>query len=221
MRSSWLPPAGVAASTLVLATLAACDSVSSAEPIAAPSTGSSAASNRSSSSPSATTSSSSLDHEEVPLPDDVEVVADWEPTGDEVTDAAVQTVVNARRAAWAVMAAGDFDVVPYQNYVAGQGERAIFDEFISTYIEAGIGITGTEQLHDFQVTDMTETSATVTFCADQSGQHIIERETGEIIPAPDTPALWRETGVVTMTDDRWKVSAVASEGDVGECAIDA
>lgn len=220
MTGSWLPPVGVAASTLVLATLAACDSVSSAEPIAAPSTGSSAASSRPSSTPSATTSSSSLDRE-VPLPDDVDVLVDWEPTGDEVTDAVVQSVVNARRAAWAVMASGDFDVVPYQNYVAGQGERAIFDEFISAYIEAGIGITGTEQLHDFQVTDVTETSATVTFCADQSGQHIIERETREIIPALGVPALWRETGVVTMTDNRWKVSAVASEGGVGECAIDA
>ncbi|MCI0685977.1 MAG: hypothetical protein L0Y54_01880 [Sporichthyaceae bacterium] len=137
-------------------------------------------------------------------------------------DSAVLAAINVQRAQWAIMAAGDLQAVRYRDYVTGEAEKTVFKDFVGQYVDGGVGATGTDRLFDFEITDVTSDSATVVFCDDQTDLHPTRLATGETLrPTPAVPAFWRETRSVVLTDGRWKVSAVVSEGDVPACDFDA
>ncbi|MCI0687503.1 MAG: hypothetical protein L0Y54_09745 [Sporichthyaceae bacterium] len=121
----------------------------------------------------------------------------------------------------AVMATGRPDQVPYRNYVTGAGAKAIFDDFVLPFVEAGLGVVGTDRLFDFKVSDADADSATVTFCNDQTNIHAINRASGATVqPTPPLPAGYRLTQEVSLSGGRWKVSASAVEEDVTGCVLD-
>ncbi|MCI0690080.1 MAG: hypothetical protein L0Y54_23015 [Sporichthyaceae bacterium] len=173
------------------------------------------------SSPSPATTSAPPSGELIPLPAGVEVDADWTPSGDDAADTAVLTTINVVRSMRAVMATGNASHVAYRDYVTGAGEKAIFDDFVLPFIDAGLGVAGTDRLFDFKVSDADADSATVTFCNDQSDIHAINRTSGATVqPTPPLPAGYRLTQTVSLTEGKWKVSASAAEEDVATCVLD-
>ncbi|MGC0330219.1 hypothetical protein RKD23_003209 [Streptomyces sp. SAI-170] len=130
-----------------------------------------------SASPSASATTDGVDRPEVTLPKGVDNVFEGAETGDPAKDEVLAD--NERRidAESDAILRGDADSKALSFYSTGE-VRLAAAEYVQSFVDAGISYKGEIRYYDFKVKLVSDTSATLVYCGDESGAVNTDRKTG-------------------------------------------
>ncbi|KAF4405083.1 hypothetical protein [Streptomyces lycii] len=129
-------------------------------------------------SPSAS-ASGSAERPEIKLPKDVTYKFTPEQTGDAAQDAALEDNKEFIRAMDAAIVAGEPRLPALEFYTEGEAAAAA-QEWVQSFIDEGWTITGLVEYYDRRVSISSGTSASISYCADESKAFNKVIKTGEV-----------------------------------------
>ncbi|RMI35995.1 hypothetical protein [Streptomyces triticirhizae] len=161
------------------------------------------------------------DDTEIPLPDDVELIFDWETPDDPDEAAAASNAANFLRAIAAGVVAQDADHSSYQGLSTNQAYDYARDQ-IQQWIDGGWTKTGTDRYYQLTV-EQNESVIGVSFCRDSSEIFGKEIDTGEIVPVETTEYSSFSYYTIAMAEapgaeGHWWASGIEVVGEAAECA---
>ncbi|MFH8500253.1 hypothetical protein [Streptomyces coeruleorubidus] len=136
-----------------------------------------------SSKPSASATSDDIERPEIKLPSDVENVFEGGTTGDPVKDAVLadnERMINSIDEAITVDAAKH----PALKFYSKDDALLAAATYVKSFYESGTTWTGVTRYYDREVTLDGETSATVTYCGDETKSYSKDRKTKQVKKAP-------------------------------------
>lgn len=120
---------------------------------------------------------------EIVLPDDVEMVFDWETPEDPEEAAAVADAADYIRAITLAITEQDPDHPVYQGF-SMEGARSYGEAQVNGWIDGGWTKSGSDLYYDLDVDNRGDVMG-VEFCRDNSEMHSKEVDTGEVLPKTD------------------------------------
>lgn len=155
---------------------------------------------------------------EIELPSDVELTFEDAETGDPVKDAVLADSAERMRAVDAAITGTDPKGEALGFYNTGKALEAALS-WVSQFDQAGATITGEVRYYDRKVTLKNETSANLTFCADESKGFSKDKKTGEIAKTPVTKNSYvlYNTRLDKNADGVWQTSQIVSTRGADQC----
>ncbi|MEU4997749.1 hypothetical protein [Streptomyces sp. NPDC021622] len=185
MNRRTLPAAAVVFAATAAFLLTACgggsDDSSDKDKIA----GADAAPGKKSTSPEASPSNDGIERPKVELPKGVKNVFEGRSTGDATKDAVLADNERGINAESAAILSGDQDSSALSFY--NKGEALLSEaKYVQSFLDAGISYKGTIRYFDRRVTLVDAKTATLVYCADESGASNTDRKTGKVKAAGQT-----------------------------------
>ncbi|MFG2023028.1 hypothetical protein [Streptomyces sp. NPDC048825] len=170
---------------------------------------------------SASPSESAVDSAERPkieLPSDVTMVFEDTDTGDPVKDAVLADNAERMRAVNAAITGTDPKGEALGYYNTGKALEAALS-WVGQFKDAGATITGEARYYDRKVTLQSETSAVLTFCADESKGFSKDKKTNKIAKTPVTKDSYVQynTKLDKNADGVWQTSQILSTRGAAQC----
>ncbi|MFJ9540574.1 hypothetical protein ACIRPX_25320 [Streptomyces sp. NPDC101225] len=215
MKRRTLPAATALAATAALL-LTACgsgdDSSKDNDKIAGADTGS-----QTPASPSASTAGSA-GRPEIELPSDLNLVFEGGKTGDPVKDAVLADNAERMRAVDAAITGTDPKGHAIAYYNTGKALEAALS-WVAEFKKAGATLTGVARYYDRNVTLTSKTSATLSFCADESEGFSKDKKTNKIDKTPVTKNSYvlYNTRLDKNSDGVWQTSQIISNRGAIKC----
>ncbi|MFH8237532.1 hypothetical protein [Streptomyces sp. NPDC018321] len=199
-------------------TLSACGSEDSAsgdnDKIAGADTGTEPSAAPSSSAPSAADDG----RPKIELPSDLKLVFEDTETGDPVKDAVLADNAERMRAVDAAITGTDPEGKALGFYNTGKALTAAVS-WVEQFEKANATLTGEARYFDRKVTLKSDTSAVLTFCADESKGFSKDKKTGEIAKTPVTKNSYvlYNTRLDKNSDGVWQTSQILSTRGAAQC----
>ncbi|MFJ8188676.1 hypothetical protein ACIQ8D_02575 [Streptomyces sp. NPDC096094] len=215
-------PTLLAALTLTAAaalTLSACGSDDSSSSDKDEIAGADTGSNPSASpSPSASSTTAGSGRPEIKLPSDLKLVFEDTETGDPVKDAVLADNAERMRAVDAAIAGTDPKGEAVGFYNTGKALEAAVS-WVAQFEKANATLTGEARYFDRKVNLKGETSAVLTFCADESKGFSKDKKTGEVAKTPVTKNSYvlYNTRLDKNADGVWQTSQIISTRGADQC----
>jgi hypothetical protein len=168
---------------------------------------------------SPTTSPSATDgRPKIELPSDLELIFEDAETGDPVQDAVLADNAERMRAVDAAITGTDPKGEALGFYNTGKALEAAVS-WVNAFEKAGATITGEVRYYDRKVTLKNDTSATLTFCADESKGFSKDKKTGKIAKTPVTKNSYVQynTRLDKNPDGVWQTSQIISTRGAERC----
>ncbi|MGP4045539.1 hypothetical protein [Streptomyces sp. 2A115] len=170
---------------------------------------------------SASPSESAADSAERPkieLPSDVTLVFEDKGTGDPVKEAVLADNAERMRAVNAAITGTDPKGEALAFYNTGKALEAALS-WVEQFKDAGATITGEARYYDRKVTLQSETSAVLTFCADESKGFSKDKKTNKIAKTPVTKDSYVQynTKLDKNADGIWQTSQILSTRGAAQC----
>jgi hypothetical protein len=199
-------------------TLSACGSDDKAsgenDKIAGADTGSEASASPSSSA----TSAADNGRPKIDLPSDLKLVFEDTETGDPVKDAVLADSAERMRAVDAAITGTDPKAEALGFYNTGKALTAAVS-WVEQFDKANATLTGEARYYDRKVTLKSDTSAVLTFCADESKGFSKDKKTGEIAKTPVTKNSYvlYNTRLDKNAKGVWQTSQIISTRGAAQC----
>ncbi|MEU0193079.1 hypothetical protein ABZ250_24890 [Streptomyces afghaniensis] len=171
-----------------------------------------------SSKPSASATSDDIDRPEIKLPSDVENVFEGGTTGDPAKDAVLadnERMINSIDEAITV----DSDKHPALKFYSKDDALLAAATYVKSFYEAGTTWAGVTRYYDREVTLDGKTSATVTYCGDETKSYSKDRKTKQVKKAPgDADDYVSYTARMTKNAKGvWQAVKVTSQRGAEQC----
>jgi hypothetical protein len=155
---------------------------------------------------------------EISLPSDLKLLFEDAETGDPVKDAVLADNAERMRAVDAAITGTDPKGQALGFYNTGKALEAALS-WVGQFKDAGATITGEVRYYDREVELKDETSATLTFCADESKGFSKDKKTGEIAKTPVTKNSYvlYNTRLDKNADGVWQTSQILSVRGAAQC----
>ncbi|MFF7553922.1 hypothetical protein ACFZA9_13675 [Streptomyces olivaceus] len=169
-------------------------------------------------SPSSPPSSAAADRPKVELPTDLKLTFEGDGTGDPVKEAVLSDNAERMRAVDAAIAGTDPESKGLGFYNTGKALEAAVS-WVGQFEKANASVTGEVRYFDRKVTLEGETSAALTFCADESKGFSKDKKTGEVAKTPVTKNsyLLYNTRLEKNSDGVWQTSQIISTRGAAQC----
>jgi hypothetical protein len=154
----------------------------------------------------------------IELPSDLELIFEDAETGDPVQDAVLADNAERMRAVDAAITGTDPKGEALGFYNTGKALEAAVS-WVNAFEKAGATITGEVRYYDRKVTLKNDTSATLTFCADESKGFSKDKKTGKIAKTPVTKNSYVQynTRLDKNPDGVWQTSQIISTRGAERC----
>ncbi|MEU4484098.1 hypothetical protein AB0H94_04250 [Streptomyces purpurascens] len=177
-----------------------------------------------SSSPSASASASAdVDRPDVSVPDDLDLVFDFEKPSDQESAAALDDAANYIRALNHGITKQDPEDPAFQFYASGQAAQYAHSQ-IKEYADGGWTLTGKDRYYQAEINPVDESekvkTVNVTFCEDQSKVYGKEVKSEKIHRTKESLASYQKfTILMTFVQGKpvWRAQQVTVEGKAEEC----
>ena len=215
MKRRTLPAAAALAAAAALL-LTACgggdDSSKANDKIAGADEGSSA-----SASPSSSASTSS-DRPQIEVPAGDTLTFDPEQVGDPSKDAILKDNAELIRAIDAAIGAQDPRLPALEYYTEGEG-AVTAQQWVKSFVDAGLTVTGTVRYFDRQVTVESKNKASLTYCGDESKGYNKVIKTGEVKKTKGTKNSYVSYGVKVEKNSNgvWEMVKIVSARGADRC----
>jgi hypothetical protein len=155
---------------------------------------------------------------EITLPSDLKLVFEDERTGDPVKDAVLADSAERMRAVDAAITGTDPQGEAIGYYNTGKALEAALS-WVAQFEDAGATITGEVRYYDRKVTLNGETSAALTFCADEGKGFSKDKKSGKISKTPVTKNSYvlYNTRLDKNSDGVWQTSQIVSVRGASQC----
>ncbi|MEO3844536.1 hypothetical protein [Streptomyces sp. B22F1] len=169
-------------------------------------------------SPSPTAEEAAADRPEIKLPKDLKITFSPEETGDPVKDAVLRDNAERMKAIQSAIAGLDpkYQALNFYNTDEALAESA---EWVEQFKEEKLTVTGAVRYLDRQVVINDDSTATVTFCADESKGYSKSLETGKVNVTPITKDSYLVYNTKLQKSDQgvWRTTSIFSERGADEC----
>ncbi|WP_328342241.1 hypothetical protein OG873_25235 [Streptomyces violaceus] len=177
-----------------------------------------------SSSPSASASASAdVDRPDVSVPDDLDLVFDFEKPSDQDSAAALDDAANYIRALNHGITKQDPEDPAFQFYASGQAAQYAHSQ-IKEYADGGWTLTGKDRYYQAEINPVDESekvkTVNVSFCEDQSKVYGKEVESEKVHRTKESLASYQKfTILMTFVEGKpvWRAQQVTVEGKAEEC----
>jgi hypothetical protein len=177
-----------------------------------------------SSSPSASASASAdVDRPDVSVPDDLDLVFDFDKPSDQDNAAALDDAANYIRALNHGITKQDPEDPAFQFYASGQAAQYAHSQ-IKEYADGGWTLTGKDRYYQAEINPVDESekvkTVNVTFCEDQSKVYGKEVKSEKIHRTKESLASYQKfTILMTFVQGKpvWRAQQVTVEGKAEEC----
>jgi hypothetical protein len=168
-------------------------------------------------SPSAS-ASAAAGRPKIELPSDLKLIFEDTKTGDPVKDAVLADNAERMRAVDAAITGTDAKGQAVAFYNTGKALEAALS-WVAEFKKAGATLTGVARYYDRKVTLSSKTSATLSFCADESKGFSKDKKTGKIAKTPVTKNSYvlYNTSLAKNSDGVWQTSQIISTRGAGQC----
>ncbi|KAB8167255.1 hypothetical protein FH609_012820 [Streptomyces sp. 3MP-14] len=162
------------------------------------------------------------DATEIPLPDDVELIFDWETPDDPTEAAALEGAADYLRSIAASIVAQDPERGVYLGYAASDGARGYAREQIQAWVDNGWTMHGTDRYFDAEVAPAESGGMRAQFCGDSTGMIGKDVETGEPLSADQQieESIYRyDVALVGApgVEDFWQVNGIEVTDGAASC----
>ncbi|MGK9460957.1 hypothetical protein ACSLFT_13065 [Streptomyces sp. G6] len=154
----------------------------------------------------------------IELPSDLKLVFEDTETGDPVKDAVLADNAERMRAVDAAITGTDPEGKALGFYNTGKALTAAVS-WVEQFEKANATLTGEARYFDRKVTLKSDTSAVLTFCADESKGFSKDKKTGEIAKTPVTKNSYvlYNTRLDKNSDGVWQTSQILSTRGAAQC----
>ncbi|MET9912728.1 hypothetical protein ABZZ74_39105 [Streptomyces sp. NPDC006476] len=168
-------------------------------------------------SPSASASSAS-ERPKIALPSDLNLIFEDTKTGDSVKDAVLADNAERMRAVDAAITGTDPKGQALAFYNTGKALEAALS-WVAEFKQAGATLTGVARYYDRTVTLTGKSSATLTFCADESKGYSKDKKTNKIAKTPVTKNSYvlYNTSLDKNAEGVWQTSQIISVRGAAKC----
>lgn len=168
-------------------------------------------------SPSASASSTS-ERPKIALPSDLNLIFEDAKTGDSVKDAVLADNAERMRAVDAAITGTDPKGQALAFYNTGKALEAALS-WVAEFKQAGATLTGVARYYDRTVTLTGKSSATLTFCADESKGYSKDKKTNKIAKTPVTKNSYvlYNTSMDKNAEGVWQTSQIISTRGAAKC----
>ncbi|MEU3334046.1 hypothetical protein [Streptomyces sp. NPDC006668] len=168
-------------------------------------------------SPSASASSTS-ERPKIALPSDLNLIFEDAKTGDSVKDAVLADNAERMRAVDAAITGTDPKGQALAFYNTGKALEAALS-WVAEFKQAGATLTGVARYYDRTVTLTGRSSATLTFCADESKGYSKDKKTNKIAKTPVTKNSYvlYNTSMDKNAEGVWQTSQIISTRGAAKC----
>jgi hypothetical protein len=210
-------PAAAALTAAAALLLTACggggDKASKNDKIAGADTGSSA-----STSPSTSATTASVDRPTIELPAGDTLTFAPEQVGDPVKDAILKDNADFVRALDAAIGAQNPRLPALEYYTEGEGAAAA-QQWVKSFVDGGLTVTGTVRYFDRQVSVESKNKASLTYCGDESKGYNKVIKTGEVKKTKVTKNSYVSYGVQVEKNTKgvWELVKIVSARGADRC----
>jgi hypothetical protein len=155
---------------------------------------------------------------EIELPSDLDLIFEDTKTGDPLKDAVLADNAERMRAVDAAITGTDPKGEAVAFYNKGKALEAALS-WIGEFEKAGATLTGVARYYDRKVTLNGKTSATLSFCADESKGFSKDKKTGKIAKTPVTKNSYvlYNTSLTKNSAGIWQTSQIISTRGAAQC----
>ncbi|MGW3916997.1 hypothetical protein ACWEBX_36690 [Streptomyces sp. NPDC005070] len=154
----------------------------------------------------------------IELPSDLTLTFEGSKTGDEIKDAVLADSAERMRAVDAAIAGTDPKGEAIGYYNTGKALEAALT-WVNQFKEAGSTLTGEARYYDRTVTLNGKTSASLTFCADESRGYAKDKKTNKVnrTPATKNSYVLYNTRLDKSSEGVWQTSQIISTRGAAQC----
>ncbi|MET9898530.1 hypothetical protein [Streptomyces sp. NPDC006446] len=154
----------------------------------------------------------------IELPSDLKLTFEGSKTGDSVKDAVLADNAERMRAVDAAIAGTDVKGEALGYYNTGKALEAALT-WVQQFKDAGATITGEARYYDRTVTLKNKTSASLTFCADESKGYSKDKKTKKInkTPVSKNSYVLYNTRLDKSSEGVWQTSQIISVRGAAQC----
>ncbi|MFF4506634.1 hypothetical protein [Streptomyces sp. NPDC001401] len=165
-----------------------------------------------------TSASSVAGRPKIELPSDLNLTFEDTKTGDSVKDAVLADNAERMRAVDAAITGTDPKGEALAFYNTGKALEAALS-WVAEFKKAGATLTGVARYYDRNVTLTSKTSATLSFCADESKGFSKDKKTNKIARTPVTKNSYvlYNTSLAKNSDGAWQTSQIISTRGAAKC----
>ncbi|WAL96448.1 hypothetical protein [Streptomyces sp. Je 1-369] len=171
-----------------------------------------------SASPSPSATADGIDRPEIKLPADMKNAFEGRETGDAVKDAILADNERRINAVDAALASGDLKHSAIAYYTTDRALTGL-TEYTKRAVDKNISWTGTTRYFDRQVTIFSQTSAAVTYCADESRSNAKDRKTNKVTKVKTSPDsyVYYNTAMTKNKDGVWQTRDLSEDRGAQRC----